>query len=125
MKLRRSKSENDIVRKMDNKETTNKDNTVDIKRSSSLSARRKSLVKLKSRASLDKPLRKLSFQIKSNIKDLMTRNESSEPNTEPQSPVDSNKHRGFLNAFQLNAKTPQSQKRVILNVGGVKHEGKK
>lgn len=116
---------------MENTKNTDKSVTISeapIKRSSSLSTRRKSLVKLKSRASLEKPLRKLSFQIKSNIdklslpiKDLIVGNDSSD--TEPQSPSNINKSHGFLNAFQLNSKSSHSQRRVILNVGGVKHEG--
>lgn len=104
--------------------------TIAKRSASSLSTRRKSsIVKLKSRASLERPLRKLSFQIRSNIdrfssplKDLITRSESSD--TEPQSPTElPKKPHGFMNAFQLQAKSAQSQKRVILNVGGVKHEG--
>lgn len=101
-----------------------------IKRSSSLSTRRKSFAKLKSRTSLEKPFRKLSFQIKTNIdkfsvplKDLITRTEGSSDQSEPQSPSDVNRSRGFMNAFQHNARTSHTRRRVILNVGGVKHEG--
>jgi hypothetical protein len=91
-------------------------------------SKRKTSFRSKSRSSFDRPLRKLSFQIKSNIdrislplKDIISHSQLS-AETEQQSLVD-DKPNGFLNTFQLSAKSLQNQKRVILNVGGVKHEG--